>query len=246
MSRYQISGHLPMPQQQPGLGGQVGNFLINRGIQAGLDAYAPGAGTIGGDLAREFLPGMVPRFNEGGKLGKWMGWGPTMDVYKDAAKYYGGRMAGALPSAPTREDLGLDPESLAAAARFWKAPLATTKSAMGYNMGGEIDPRMSPKARYHLMRKREWEAAQREGRAPDYSSIADYKNHGGDVHGGMHPQEKKYQMDHSKHLTGVTEYKQAGGKVGPLAKTVMKDMDGNSSERHYHDPMKAKATPTAK
>ena len=67
-------------------------------------------------------------------------------------------------------------------------------------------------------------------------------NKGGNVHGPLHPQEKTYRMKHKDHLTGVAEYKKHGGSVGPLAKTVMKDKDGNSSERHYHNPLAGGST----
>lgn len=213
MSRYQAPPAQIM-QRGPGPLGMVGNYALQKGLQAGLDAYAPGAGTFTGGLAREVLPQMMPRFNsggrvgadtygapavyreDGGKMGKWMGWGPTAKAYADAARYYGGKARDAMPGMPTRETFGLDPDSLAMAKKFWQSPVSTTKQAMGYNSGGRVG-------------------------ADSYGAPATF------------PTQPTHKM-------GVAEYKEAGGKVGPLAKTMMKDKDGNTTERHYHNPLMAK------
>ena len=63
--RYAIQG-VPMMQKQTGPLGTLGNFAMNKGLQYGIEAAVPGGG-IAAEAAQAVLPGMVPRFNMGGK-----------------------------------------------------------------------------------------------------------------------------------------------------------------------------------
>ena len=66
MKRYPIQPVAPM-QKQTGPLGMLGNYAIGKGLEHGLNAYAPGAGTFAGGAIREVAPSLVPRFNMGGK-----------------------------------------------------------------------------------------------------------------------------------------------------------------------------------
>ena len=63
--RYAIQG-VPMMQKQTGPLGTLGNFAMQKGLQYGINAAVPGGG-IAAEAAQAVLPGMVPRFNMGGK-----------------------------------------------------------------------------------------------------------------------------------------------------------------------------------
>ena len=86
--RYAIQG-VPQMQKQTGPLGILGNYAVNKGLEHGLNAYAPGAGTIAGGAIREVAPSLVPRFNMGGKA-------PLGGGLRSAAELQQARQLGAL------------------------------------------------------------------------------------------------------------------------------------------------------
>ena len=86
MTRYRVQP--PQIQQRgPGPLGTLGNFALQKGISAGINAAVPGGG-IAAEAAQAVLPTMIPRFNEGGAVGEsnWQKLMRQWREFQDASK----------------------------------------------------------------------------------------------------------------------------------------------------------------
>ena len=82
--RYAINPAL-IPQRQTGPLGQIGNLAMQKGLQYGINTAIPGGG-FAAEAAGVALPGMLPRFNEGGAVQGESNWARMMRQWADLKK----------------------------------------------------------------------------------------------------------------------------------------------------------------
>lgn len=185
----------------------------------------------------------------GSKAGWWNN-GGRIDADSFGAPAVYREMGGPLGGGQTKEGL-MEARRLGALTQeeFLKA-----MAHAGYlNEGGTVWDYIWGKGREGEAAKSAMDAKRAEHRANN-AKIAErmrraspYKNDGGraeaDTFGApdnFHYMPDGRLMAGATHKAGVAEYKEAGGEVGPLAKTTVKDKDGNMTERMYHNPLAAK------
>ena len=217
-NKFRVAAPPPVRTEvQDGPLSAVGNFAVNRGLDMALDAYAPGAGTFGGDLARSVAPQFVPRFALGG---------PAMNPAQDPSRAIGDALAAQGGAMRLNHGGMVDPTE---AARVMKDMIA----------GG-----MSPsQAQYMIDRVNYFKglsggATHKANGGPIGGGQSKEALKEARSLGALTQAEFLKAMAHGNHLA-------RGGKpnCGPLASVQYKNEGGEVWTRNYHDPNKAAPKP---
>ena len=253
MSRYQINPGL-IPQRQQGPLGALGNFAMNKGMTAGLNAMFPGGG-LAKEAATAVAPSLMPRmFNEGGGVKGENNWARMMRQWAELKQAMGNEE---LQNSMSKIKQGLGTTAGQQQVQRAMLPLAAQayRNMGGPLGGGQTKEGLKEARRLGALTQKEYLEAMRHG---------NYLNEGGGIH--IKPENKgKFTAKAKAAGMGVQEYarkvladksadpatrkqanfarnaaawhKEDGGMIGPLAKTVHKQKDGTSYEMNYHNPL---------
>ena len=251
--RYAIQG-VPMMQKQTGPLGTLGNFAMQKGLQYGINAAVPGGG-IAAEAAQAVLPGMVPRFNMGGKA-------PLGGSQRGVKELEEARRLGALTrdeylkalghmnKAPQyKEDGGETESNWAKLMRQWKemkeateeADIAGDMARIGAALETPTGQQQALQAVLPLFRQEGGGIHIKKGNEGKFTAKAKAA--------GMGVQEYARKVLASDSASPATKkqanfarnaaswHKEDGGRIGPLSKTVHTTKDGEKMEMNFHNPL---------